>query len=108
MASYSTYCDGSSGAGTLAPEDRLCQACEETTVTHYNGKGEPVRTVYKRRLMMPAKIEAAEGIRKMLGWDKSMKAGEPEDDITERRTNGARGRFRAFASPPSNRRGFER
>jgi hypothetical protein len=32
---------------------------------------------------MPAKVEAADGIRKMLGWDKSAKAGEPEDDITE-------------------------
>jgi hypothetical protein len=32
---------------------------------------------------MPTKIEAADGIRKMLVWDKSMKAGEPEDDITE-------------------------
>ena len=62
---------------------RLCQACEETTVTHYNGKGEPVRTVHKRRFIMPAKVEAADGIRKMLGWDKSVKAGEPDDDITE-------------------------
>ena len=62
---------------------RLCQACEETTVTHYNGKGEPVRTVHKSRFIMPAKVEAADGIRKMLGWDKSVKAGEPDDDITE-------------------------
>jgi hypothetical protein len=71
------------GAGTLTPEDRLCQAVEETTVTHYNGKGEPVRTVHKKRLIMPAKVEAADGIRKMLGWDKSLKAGEPDDEITE-------------------------
>ena len=55
----------------------------ETTVTHYNGKGEPVRTVHKKRLIIPAKIEAADGIRKMLGWDKPIKSGEPEDDITE-------------------------
>lgn len=52
-------------------------------MTHYNGKGEPVRTVHKKRLIMPAKVEAADGIRKMLGWDKVVKAGEPEDDITE-------------------------
>jgi hypothetical protein len=78
------YCDVlERGAGTLAPEDRLCQASEETTVTHYNGKGEPVRTVHKKRLIMPAKMEAADGIRKMLGWDKVVKAGEPDDDITE-------------------------
>ena len=56
------------GAGTLTPEDRLCQASEETTVSHYNGKGEPVRTVHKKRLIMPAKVEAADGVRKMLGW----------------------------------------
>jgi hypothetical protein len=43
-------------------------------VTHYNGKGEPLRTVHKRRLIMPAKVEAADGIRKMLGWDKVVKA----------------------------------
>jgi hypothetical protein len=78
------YCDVlERGAGSLMPEDRLCQACEETTVTHYNGKGEPVRTVHKRRLIMPAKVEAADGIRKMLGWDKRPD-DQPEDDITER------------------------
>ena len=27
-----------------------------------------------------AKLEAADGIREMLGWDKSVKAGEPEND----------------------------
>jgi hypothetical protein len=32
---------------------------------------------------MPAKVKAADGIRKMLCWDKSVKAGESEDDITE-------------------------
>jgi hypothetical protein len=69
--------------GTLTPEDRLCQACEETTVTHYDGKGEPERTVHKCRLIMPVKVEAADGIRKMLGWDRVVKPGEPEDDITE-------------------------
>jgi hypothetical protein len=57
------------GAGTLTPEDRLCQGVEETTVTHYNGKGDPARTVHKRRVIMPAKVEAADGIRNMLGWD---------------------------------------
>lgn len=36
-----------------------------------------------RRLIMPAKVEAADGIRKMLGWDKAVKADQPEDDITE-------------------------
>jgi hypothetical protein len=70
------------GAGTLTPDDRLCQACEDTTVTHYNGKGEAVRTVHKRRLIMPAKVEAADGIRKMLGWDKRPD-DQPQDDITE-------------------------
>jgi hypothetical protein len=29
---------------------------------------------------MPVKVEAADGIRKMLGCDKSVKAGEPEDE----------------------------
>ena len=39
------YCDClERGAGTLTADDRLCQGVEETTVTHYNGKGEPVRT----------------------------------------------------------------
>jgi hypothetical protein len=42
-----------------------------------------VRTVHKKPLIMPAKVEAADGIRKMLGWDKSLKAGEPDDDISE-------------------------
>jgi hypothetical protein len=47
-----SYCDVlEHGAGTLTPEDRLCQACDETTVTHYDGKGEPVRAVHKRRLI---------------------------------------------------------
>jgi hypothetical protein len=55
------------GAGTLTADDRLCQGVEETTVTHYNGKGEPVRLVHKRRLIMPAKMEAADGVRRMLG-----------------------------------------
>jgi len=77
------YCDVlETGAGTLTPDDRLCQAIEETTVTHYNGKGERVRTVHKCRLMMPAKVEAADGIRKMLGWDKRPD-DQPQDDITE-------------------------
>ncbi len=75
------YCDClERGASTLTADDRLCQGVEETTVTHYNGKGEPVRTVHKKRLIMPAKIEAADGIRKMLGWDKS---GESDNYITE-------------------------
>lgn len=80
---FDFYCDClERGAGTLTADDRLCQGVEETTVTHYNGKGEPVRTVQKRRLIMPAKIEAADGIRKMLGWDKKMDS-MPEDDISE-------------------------
>ena len=70
------------GAGTLTPDDRLCQACEDTTVNHYNGKGEAVRTVHKRRLIMPAKVKAADGIRKMLRWDKRPD-DQPQDDITE-------------------------
>jgi SWI/SNF-related matrix-associated actin-dependent regulator of chromatin subfamily A-like protein 1 len=41
-----------------------------------------VRTVTKERLIMPAKMEAAEGVRKMLGWDKRTEADVP-DDITE-------------------------
>ena len=62
-------------------------------MTHYNGKGEAVRTVHKRRLIMPAKVEAADGIRKMLGWDKRPD-DQPQDDITEllvmiRRRSGA-------------------
>ena len=67
------------------------RACEETTVTHYDGKGEPERTVHKGRLIMPAKVEAADGIRKMLGWDRVAKPGEPEDDshLTVFRRRGA-------------------
>jgi hypothetical protein len=42
------------------PDDRLCQGVEETTVTQYNGKGEPVRTVHKRRLLMPSKVDCAD------------------------------------------------
>jgi hypothetical protein len=57
----------------LASGDRLSQACQETTVTRYNGKGEPVRTVHKRRLIMPATVEAADGIRKM-DWTRWVKA----------------------------------
>jgi hypothetical protein len=77
------YCDClERGAGTLTPDDRLCQGIERTTVEHLNSKGEVVRTVTKERLIMPAKMEAAEGVRRMLGWDKRTEADVP-DDITE-------------------------
>ena len=77
------YCDALEiGAGTLKASDRLCQGCEETTVTHYNGKGDPVRTIRKKRLIMPTKVDCADGIRKMLGWDKKVDA-LPDDDISE-------------------------
>jgi hypothetical protein len=78
------YCDVLEvGAGDLRPSDRLCQGIEETTTTTYDGKGRPRSKIKRKRLIMPSKVEAADGIRKMLGWDKVVKAGEPEDDITE-------------------------
>ena len=78
------YCDVlERGAGKLTPDDRLCQGVEETTVRQCDSKGRVKRTITKRRLIMPSKVDCADGIRKMLGWDKSVKAGEPDDDITE-------------------------
>ena len=47
-----------------------------------DGKGKLVRTVTKERLVMPAKVEAAEGLRRMLGWDRKPETEVP-DDITE-------------------------
>ena len=77
------YCDCLElGAGSLKPHDRLCQGIEETTVTHYTPKGTPNRTIKKRRLIMPAKMEAAEGVRRMLGWDKKVDS-LPDDDVSE-------------------------
>jgi hypothetical protein len=77
------YCDALElGAGQLKADDRLCQGCEETIVTHYDGKGKPVRTIKKKRLIMPSKVDCADGLRKMLGWDKKLEA-MPDDDISE-------------------------
>jgi hypothetical protein len=70
------------GAGTLTPDDRLCQGVERTTVEHRDSKGRVVRTVTKERLIMPTKTDCAQGLRAMLGWDKRADA-LPEDDITE-------------------------
>ena len=51
-------------------------------MTHFNSKGEPVRTIKKERLIMPTKTDCAEGLRRMLGWDKKVDA-LLEDDISE-------------------------
>jgi hypothetical protein len=70
------------GAGQLQANDRLCQGVEETTITHYDAKGKASRTVHKKRLIMPSKVDCADGIRKMLCWDKKPES-DVSDDITE-------------------------
>jgi hypothetical protein len=71
------YCDVlERGAGTLKPDDRLCQGVERVTTTQGD------RTVTKERLLMPSKVDCADGLRKMLGWDKKAEA-DINDDITE-------------------------
>jgi hypothetical protein len=70
------------GAGSLEADDRLCQGVDRTTVEHHDSSGRVIRTVTKERLIMPSKVDCAEGLRAMLGWDKRADA-LPEDDITE-------------------------
>jgi hypothetical protein len=78
----SFYCDVlETGAGSLQANDRLCQGVERTIVEHHDSKGRVVRTVTTERLIMPAKMEAGEGIRRMLGWDRKPETEVP-DDIT--------------------------
>ena len=55
------------GAGTLTPDDRLCQAVERTTIEHFDGKGKLVRTVTKERLVMPAKVGGCRGSQANVG-----------------------------------------
>ena len=70
------------GAGSLKPDDRLCQGVERTTVEHHDSKGRLIRVVSTQRMIMPSKVEAAEGVRRMCGWDKKVDA-LPEDDLSE-------------------------
>ncbi len=41
-----------------------------------------MRTITKKRLLMPSKVECAEGVRRMLSWDKKPDS-EATEDISE-------------------------
>jgi Terminase small subunit len=85
------------GAGSIDKHSRLCQTCEDITVK--TGKA----TIYRKKLSMPSRIDAADSLRHMLAWDKPKEKGPDGDTLTEllvmiRRRTGVQ----ATAATPGN------
>jgi hypothetical protein len=51
-------------AGSIDKHSRLCQSCEDIVIE--TGKA----TIRRKKLQMPSKIEAAQSLKFMMGWDK--------------------------------------
>jgi hypothetical protein len=69
-------------AGKIDKDSRLCQSVEDFVTETPNGS-----TIHRRRLAMPSKMEAAQSLKFMMGWDRPPNDGSnpagSDDTLTE-------------------------